>query len=106
MKSQTHELNGGLTSLAQLQVRKRILACGPVDYKNSCAASGQSCQRQTMQEDGAGAQLAHTQLFTVDNRYTAGSELNQPPTPTARITFFLVGDAAELVSCWMHWTFS
>ena len=57
-------MNAGLSSLAQLQVRKRILAYGPVDYKNCCAASGQSCQRQTMQEEGAGAQLAHTQLFT------------------------------------------
>ena len=56
MKSQTHERRlefSGAVAGAQKE-------SWPVDYKNWCAASGQSCQRQTMQEEGAGAQLAHT----------------------------------------------
>ena len=61
MKSQAHERRLEFSG-AVAGVQKESW---PVDYKNWCAASGQSCQRQTMQEEGAGAQLAHTQLFTV-----------------------------------------
>ena len=46
---------GGWRWRARCQVHERRL--------KFCAASGQSCQRQTMQAEGAGAQLAHTVVY-------------------------------------------